>query len=575
MAARPASQPNVRTFSLDDVVAETQSGRVRIPTFQRSLRWQWEDVRRLFDSIVKGYPIGTLLLWKRPAKAGPLTLGALSVEAPECSEAWWVVDGQQRIISLANALDDRGYRDERFGLAYDLRAASFQRPPQQEDPYVIPLPVLFNLQRLLRWFSGHPEVAESLDDASRVTKAIREFSIPAYVVEQQDEAILREIFDRMNNYGRRLSRAEVFSALNPGSEAVLEPRSRFGNIIESLDLQRGFGQLDEDTVLRAVLARRGGDVTREIRLEFADHRRHARDFGDESVEAAYTGAERALSLAIAFLQDDAGVPHFAFLPYRYLLVALARLFAHFPEPSQRNRDLLRRWFWRAALLGPESFSGSWTGAMRTLATRIVAGDESGSVQHLLELPLGPSMPMSKLTGFRTSTADSRIALCALWSLGPRSFANHRAYTRQDLTDAIPPGGTAADAVGRILRKEPAGHRAWAANRIFTLQEQRPAAASLLSCLDVLFEREEIRATLRSHALTEEVLAELARGDEVAFLEGRQRRVEAVVRDFLAGMTELQLEDTPPLDSLDLDEEDEERDDARDEVSDEGRHDERA
>ncbi|HCF58546.1 MAG TPA: DUF262 domain-containing protein, partial [Myxococcales bacterium] len=217
MTSMSTSQPNVRTFSLDDLVAEAQSGRVRIPSFQRSLRWRWEDVRRLFDSIVKGYPIGTLLPWKRQAKAARVTLGALSLEAPEYSDAWWVVDGQQRITSLANALDERGYRDERFGLAFDLTRNEFRRPASEDEPWVIPLPVLFNLQRLLKWFAAHPDIAEQLDDASRVTKAIREFSIPAYVVEQQDEAILRDIFDRMNNYGRRLGRAEVFSALNPGS----------------------------------------------------------------------------------------------------------------------------------------------------------------------------------------------------------------------------------------------------------------------------------------------------------------------------------------------------------------------
>jgi Fe2+ or Zn2+ uptake regulation protein len=37
------------------------------------------------------------------------------------------------------------------------------------------------------------------------------------VVEQQDEATVRDIFDRMNNSGKRLSRAEVFSALHPSN----------------------------------------------------------------------------------------------------------------------------------------------------------------------------------------------------------------------------------------------------------------------------------------------------------------------------------------------------------------------
>jgi hypothetical protein len=538
---------------------------VRIPEFQRPLRWQWEDVRRLFDSIVKGYPIGNLLLWQRPAPAARIVLGALSLDAPAFSDGWWVVDGQQRLISLANALGHEGARDERFALAYDLRTEEFSRPPQVEHAYVVPLPVLFDLQQLLRWFATHREASEKLDAASRVTKAIREFSIPAYVVEQQDEAVLRDIFDRMNNYGKRLSRAEVFSALHPGQVESIEPHSRFGNIVETIDRERGFGELDEDTVLRAVLARRGGDVTREIRLEFTDHTRDDRDFGDESAEVAYREGERAIVRAVTFLQDDAGVPHFAFLPYRYLLVVLARFFAHFPNPDPRNLTLLRRWFWRAAMIGPGVFSGSWTHAMRTLATRITPHNEAGSVEQLLRAPIDRSFAQPALTRFRTNGAQSRVALCALWSLTPRSLTTGKPYGRQDLIEAIPAGGTPASVVERIVRHEPAGHRMWAANRILVLEDKPTyGVAELLTVPRLGLGNQAVREVLASHVLSEDLVAALSRGDAVSFLEGRQPLIEAAVRSFLSRMAEPEFEDTPPLGSLDLDDhdhDDEERDDA--------------
>ncbi|HCF59665.1 MAG TPA: DUF262 domain-containing protein, partial [Myxococcales bacterium] len=341
-----------------------------------------------------------------------------------------------------------------------------------------------------------------------------------------------------------------------------EPSSRFERISEAIDEERGFGLIDEDTVLRAVLARRGGDVTREIRLEFGEHTQAARDFPGGSAESAYREGERALSRAVAFLQEEVGVPHFVLLPYRYLLVVLARFFAHYPEPSPGNRALLRRWFWRAALAGPVTPFGSWTFAMRTLATRISADDETGSIQRLLELPRVQDFALPKLTQFRTSNADSRIVLCALWSLGPRSFTTREPYTRQNLVDAIPPGGTTAEVVERILRVEPEGHHSWAANRIVSLEEgQRNAAANLLQLADSLFDRQEARAVLASHAVSEEQLSALARGDAVGFLKGRQRLIEQAVRDFLSRITETQFEDTPPLDSLNLDDPDEERDDS--------------
>lgn len=84
-----------------------------------------------------------------------------------------------------------------------------------------------------------------------MAKAIRLYGIPAYVVKQQDEAVLRDIFDRMNNYGKRLTRAEVFFALH-GGEGEARPRT-FSDIVEHINVAHGFGEIDEDTVLRALL----------------------------------------------------------------------------------------------------------------------------------------------------------------------------------------------------------------------------------------------------------------------------------------------------------------------------------
>lgn len=563
MTNQSISQPAARTFSVVDLVAAAIEGRIRIPEFQRPLRWQWEDVRRLFDSIVKGYPIGNLLLWKRPAPAADIRLGGLRLQAREFDEGWWVVDGQQRLTSLASALSETGGRDERFALAYDLRGKKFVRPTsREEDGYIIPLPILFDLQRLIRWFTkDHQDASEKLDEASRVTRAIREYQVPAYLVDQNDEAVLRDIFDRLNNYGKRLSRAEVFSALHPGQASSVEPFSHFQQIAESIHGERGFGIVDDDTVLRAVLARRDADVTRDIRVEFSNRTRKPRDFGEEAPEKAYRQGELALSRAVAFLQEDAGVPHFAFLPYRYLLVVLTRFFAHFPEPNPRNRILLRRWFWRAALIGPGPFSSSWTNAIGNLSNRITKNDEIGTIQRLLSAPIDQPLSFPSLTGFKTSAAASRIVLSALWALKPRSLLTGQPYDRQQLIEALQPDITLAGVAKRILNREPENQKAWAANRILVLEDE-----PLMTVVDLLFTPPLMRDVAKydlfaSHALDAELVKTLAEGDKTTFLDGRQQRVKQVVADFIERMAETHLEDTPPLDSFDLDDMEAERDDA--------------
>ena len=57
------------------------SGKLRLPDFQRPQRWEYEDRKQLLDSIYRGYPVGTLLLWSRPADAGTVRWGDYRVDA--------------------------------------------------------------------------------------------------------------------------------------------------------------------------------------------------------------------------------------------------------------------------------------------------------------------------------------------------------------------------------------------------------------------------------------------------------------------------------------------------------------
>src|SRR5690349_20263159 len=97
----PRRNSNLRleadTETVDELVAEVRGGLVRVPSFQRPLRWESENVLHLFDSIYRGYPIGSFLLRKGPADAGQVAYGPLTIDAPETQSALWVVDGQQRL----------------------------------------------------------------------------------------------------------------------------------------------------------------------------------------------------------------------------------------------------------------------------------------------------------------------------------------------------------------------------------------------------------------------------------------------------------------------------------------------
>ncbi len=58
------NQPEPQSIPLPILMNDVQKGLIKIPQFQRDFVWTKEKSARLLDSILKGYPIGTFILWK-------------------------------------------------------------------------------------------------------------------------------------------------------------------------------------------------------------------------------------------------------------------------------------------------------------------------------------------------------------------------------------------------------------------------------------------------------------------------------------------------------------------------------
>ena len=558
MASSVDTRTGARTFLLDELVKLAWTGRMRVPHFQRDFKWTRSDVVQLMDSIHRGYPVGSLLLWERAADAQRIILGSLEIDAPRQERALWVVDGQQRVTSLANVLHPDGRRDPRFALGYDLRDDAVVPLPAIDDSFVIPLPVIFDLAEVLRWFAERREAIDYQDAAFNLARELRQFAIPAYQVvqEQDDIEVLQQIFDRMNNSGKRLSRAEVFSAINAGTEREAEGRLTIKRIAEDIDDVHGFGLVDDDTVLQCILARRGPDIQREIRWEFDPARRRGVvDFPDEDRDDAYEHGRQALSRAVDFLVE-AGVPHYAVLPYRYLLVVLTRFLALHPELHPAQLRLLQRWFWRAAVVGPGIAKGSTTGVTRTFCTKITRDDVMSSLDGLLRV-IGDGLPaLPDPHRFKTNESAAKIALCSWWHLGPRNPETGDRYSRHDMTAALADGATAADAVKAVFPRRfvPDNQRLWAANRVLmpVLVEPVNAVSGLLQRAPLDLTDETWSAVLASHLIDAHTQQLLIRDDVPDFVAERQDAVVAQLQTFLSLKCEWGFEDTPPIEDLELD-----------------------
>lgn len=57
-------QPENQTNKYERLFIDIHSGQIKIPNFQRNFFWGKQQTAKLIDSIIKGFPIGTFILWK-------------------------------------------------------------------------------------------------------------------------------------------------------------------------------------------------------------------------------------------------------------------------------------------------------------------------------------------------------------------------------------------------------------------------------------------------------------------------------------------------------------------------------
>lgn len=406
-------RPEARAFKVEDLLGELRRGRMRIPSFQRDIRWKRDDAAKLLDSLWRGYPIGTLLFWETSAEAGEVVFGTVRVSGAARSDALWVVDGQQRLMSLARVLLAPEPDKDDFALYFDLDDEKFIYPAKRraDDPSrYLPMTEVLDSERLMQWVFQHTvEQPQRRERAFTVGKRIREYETPAYLVRTEREETLREIFGRTNSSGHPLQQSQVFDALN-GARGQSRPAS-LRQIAADLAAM-GFGAIEEKLLYRLLRVLQGGDVAE-------DKGEGPRRLDDGVAERTYRETAAAARRVVQFLMQDVGVPRYALLPYKQSFVLLGKFFHHHPDPSARSRELLARWVWRGALAGVHRGD---TVSTRATLDRINARDEESSVQKLLETVKDrPSALPNIDEPFNFRFAAGKLLALAMLALKPRDL----------------------------------------------------------------------------------------------------------------------------------------------------------
>ncbi|WP_336724679.1 DUF262 domain-containing protein [Cellulosimicrobium cellulans] len=280
-----------------------QKGELILPAIQREYVWRPAQVIRLFDSLLRGYPIGGFLSWKvdRSTLANFRFYGfmkdysefdnrhnpALDVAPDTVTSA--ILDGQQRLTSLNIGLrgtyayrlprawssNPDAYPKQRLhlnvrgeapenesGLRYDFRfltQAKINAMEPEESRYWFAVPDLYEtphlgalMMRLAELGLGNDTEAVkllgSLWEALHSTQGMH-----FYEEDEQDIERVLDIFIRVNSGGTVLSYSDLLLSIATAQWSEVDAREAVHELVEGLNATGNGFRFSKDVVLKSGL----------------------------------------------------------------------------------------------------------------------------------------------------------------------------------------------------------------------------------------------------------------------------------------------------------------------------------
>jgi len=519
-----------------DLVRQLLAGSIRIPRFQRPFVWRRDQMLDLLDSINRQYPIGSLLAWESDAPLVSLdSIGPIAIKLDSGSSATYLLDGHQRLSTIAGALvsnADRSVSDSddpaRWNIYYNAYDNSFEhleldtRPEAHHFPMSKILDTFEFIEECKRVLDADPELGRVyVDRIQDVARAFQNYKIPVIQIRQTDLSEAVEIFARLNSRGQAMTSDQMVSAMlyREGDARPFDLAAEISETISLLALN-GFGGVDRTVVLRALLAAAGEDIYRTDWTRIARNRRESLL---EKFRVLLPEVNESFERAANYLRVELGIAHDRLLPYSMQLVVVSSFFFAERDPSEAQLDLMRQWFWVSSF-------GMWFGNANPSRINVlvkdvmenVAGNRSDPhfASFNLEMPAA-SLPVS----FDMRSARTRAMLLALIDLAPLD-RNGFPLDVEAMVEDFGPSALAyvsAAVEDSSLARGPA-------NRIFRDDvHDRNQAKNWLQTVDP-----SIRESVwNSHAIGLESLRNLERGDVDGFLRDRLARIAAVERQFMS------------------------------------------
>jgi len=412
-------QPQPQSYKFSVLLSEIGQGIIKIPQFQREFVWTKEQSAKLMDSIIKGYPIGTFILWKTKERLRYIrNIGGIELpDTPEGDFIQYVLDGQQRMTSLYASLNgllvvrEDGKKENFSELYVDLLADENIDEDivitdilnKEEGTYITLTELLYGGLKLAKKFDEKYH-----DRLEEYNMRISTYDFPIIQINNSSLDIATEIFTRINIGGKTLSVFEIMVARTFDIERDFDLSKKYDDLIDRLS-QVDYETIPESTILQTVsicLVKecRKRDILKLDKLEFID-------VWDEVVDA--------IERAVDYFRGYYRIPVSRLLPYNTLLVPFAYyFFKHKDKPSSQQQKYLEDYFWRSSLT--ERFSSGQETKLSQDIRKIDLILNDIKPEYEQKVDLRPEAIMQN-GGFSTGRSYIKGLLCILAYQRPLSF----------------------------------------------------------------------------------------------------------------------------------------------------------
>lgn len=352
------------------IVEDVLSGGIRIPEFQREFVWTDDQRIDLLDSVLRGIPIGSLLVWRTTngdiessRRLGPRSV-RWSLPDARSATTTHLLDGLQRMTTLIGALAPRDAEitdadDDDYSIYYDLepdaqtpvrdRLVVARQRRRSKSQALMPLHVTlddFDLSEFQQWIRAtklpQERTASLIRESQRVASLIKDYPVPIIPIVSDDLDIVTESFQRVNSLGQPMGEADMAAALTFASGIKL--LTEIAAIQQSLE-ELGWASIDEKIVLLSLKVSLGVEPTKPRARELRDRLLNNMEGEVESFDQLKT----RLHQVTKFLRSACLIRGPGALPYAYQVVSLCDRRLNVDLSEGVHREVFSRWFWATTM----------------------------------------------------------------------------------------------------------------------------------------------------------------------------------------------------------------------------------